>query len=265
MSNLPSFPKYPTPSLTRDNIVGYLVPYREKGWDIYLGETDNQIIIRLTDNLKLFIEFVSGRWRVSTGLAPNESIAIWAYPETILELDASLQRCVPIVSSGNADQRMEWPGLPTAVRLAQAEPASNVGKLAALIGRSTIDAVFDSYIDNKSLDTLLNLVTLGTVVSPSLRLLTSTKMTHSTSQPPRLTVSYARAWIAQLGCANCEIRHKAYTGHQRRFLLLSGGQSLLLGPSLNNLGLNEAAHLESDRSDRPFFEGEWVSATALIV
>ena len=47
------------------------------------------------------------------------------------------------------------------------------------------------------------------------------------------------------------------------FLLLSGGQALLLGMSLNSTDKNEAARLEPDAHDRPFFESVWASARAL--
>jgi hypothetical protein len=46
-------------------------------------------------------------------------------------------------------------------------------------------------------------------------------------------------------------------------MLLSGGQSLILGMSLNDLDKDEAARIESDPEDRPFFEVEWSGASPL--
>lgn len=264
MSNTP-FPKYPNHRLSREEIVAYLTPYLEKGWEIYQGSEENQFIVRLGENLKLFIELREGKWRVSTGLDVDQSIAIWAYPENLGELDNSIRKGVSL-SSGSTGTRIEWSSTPTTVRLNEEEPASNLAKLVALISNSTIEAIFDAYLDNKGLETLLNMATLGTRISANVRLLTSTKMVQQPSNRiPRLTTSYVRTWLNQLGCNGAEVRHSPYTGHQRRFMLLSGGQSLIVGPSLNNLSVNEASHLESDTSDVVFFNGEWLKAQQLCV
>ncbi len=49
----------------------------------------------------------------------------------------------------------------------------------------------------------------------------------------------------------------------RRFFLLSGGQSLILGPSLNSIHKNEAVRLEPDAEGRAFFDGVWAAAGPL--
>jgi hypothetical protein len=56
-----------------------------------------------------------------------------------------------------------------------------------------------------------------------------------------------------------EMRKCAIDAQHRRFLLLSNGQSLIIGCSLNKLDHNEAAHLESSTSDEIFFNQEWTS------
>lgn len=265
MSSNTPFPQYPAHRLSREDIVAYLTPFLEKGWEIYQGSQENQFIVRLLENLKLFIELREGKWRVSTGLDVDKSLAIWAYPENLSELDNAIRRGVSL-SSGAVDTRIEWSSTPTTVRLNEEEPASNLAKLVALIGSSTIEAIFDAYLDNKGLETLLNMVTLGINVSTSIRLLTSTKMVQQPSSGlPRLTTSYIRIWLNQLGCAGAEVRHNPYTGHQRRFMLLSGSQSLIVGPSLNNLSVNEASHLESDINDISFFNNEWQKSQQLSV
>jgi hypothetical protein len=43
-------------------------------------------------------------------------------------------------------------------------------------------------------------------------------------------------------------------------MLLSGGQTLIIGMSLNELNKNEAVHLETDEHDRPWFDAEWTSS-----
>lgn len=266
MSNTP-FPQYPAACLNKNDIIAYLIPYLEKGWEIYQGNQENQFIIRLLDNLKLFIELKQGKWRISTGLDIDQSLAVWAFPENLGELDSAIRQAVSTASGGSpSGTRIEWSSVPTTVRLDEEKPASNLAKLVALIGSSNIEAIFDAYLDNKGLDTVLNMATLGIKISTNIRLLTSTKMLQSSSGgTARLTPSYIKSCQKELGCSGLEIRYNSYTGHQRRFMLLSGGQSLIVGPSLNNLSVNEASHLESDMADIVFFNKEWVSAQHLIV
>ncbi|WP_335076091.1 hypothetical protein [Nostoc sp.] len=265
MSNTP-FPQYPVARLNREDIIAYLTPYLEKGWEIYQGNQENQFIVRLLDNLKLFIELREGKWRVSTGLDVDKSLAIWAYPDNLGELDSAIRTAVSIGSGGSpSGTRIEWSSAPTAVRLNEQEPASNLAKLVALIGSSSIEAIFDAYLDNRGLETILNMATLGINISTNIRLLTSTKMVQLSSGMPRMTTSYVRNWLNQLGCNGAKIRHNPYTGHQRRFMLLSRSQSLIVGPSLNNLSVNEASHLEPDTADIYFFNSEWQSAQELSV
>ena len=131
------FPPYPPAALTRADIVGYLAPYLHRGWEIYRGDDDGMFVVRLLDNLKLFIELIGQKWRVSTGLAPNESIAVWAFPETLSELDAAIQKAVPIATSSGS--RLEWTGLPRSVRLLADQPASNLSRVVALVGTLEIE------------------------------------------------------------------------------------------------------------------------------
>jgi hypothetical protein len=258
-----TFPAYPCSTLSTADVVAYLSPYRQKGWEIYRGDSDGQFIVRLDDNLKLFIELVQDRWRVSTGLARNESLSVWAHPETTAELESAIQKGVYYATSGG--RKLEWSSGPGTARFVAAQPASNLSRLVALVGGGEIVGVFDAYLDNKGLAALLDLATLGIRLSPQLRLITSTKMVQGAHGVPRLTQSYASIWRAEVGIAGGEFRHNPYTGHQRRFMLLSDRQSLILGPSVNNLGVNEAAHVESDATDLPFFEAEWLTATILTV
>jgi hypothetical protein len=260
-----SFPQYPVAHLSREDVIAYLTPYLKRGWEIYQGNEENQFIVRLLDNLKLFVEFQESKWRVPTGLDVNKSLSIWAYPENVGQLDSAIRKAVPVATGGSIDTRIEWSSLPTTVRLNEQEPASNLAKLVALIGSSSIEAVFDAYLDNKGLEAILNMATLGIGISPNIRLLTSTKMLKSSNGIPRLTISYVRSWVNQLGCSGAEICHATYTGHQRRFMLLSGNQSLIIGPSLNNLSVNEASHLEANTADVSFFESEWNSAHKMSV
>jgi hypothetical protein len=256
-----TFPTYPRPSLSTADVIAYLSPYRQRGWEVYRGDADDQFIVRLDDNLKLFIELAQNQWRVSTGLAPNQSLSVWAHPENVSELEAAIQKGVYYATSGGL--KLEWSTGPVTARLVATLPASNLSRVVALVGAAEVVGVFDAYLDNKGLEALLDFATLGLRLSSALRLITSTKMVQPGHGVPRLTPSYARAWRGELCIPNAEFRHNPYTGHQRRFMLLGASQSLILGPSVNNLGVNEAAHVESDAFDLPFFEAEWTGAAIL--
>lgn len=248
------FPTYPQPSLSREQVVSYLVPFRNQGWDIYQGNHSNEFIIKVTNRWNVVITYEDNQWVVFGGLG-------WArsHPENLLGLDAAIKSAVQFVSLQDGET-LDWHGAVRSVRLNLSEPATNVNKLVTLIGTSTIEAVFDAYLDNKGLANLLDLVSLGVQVSTSIRLLTSKNMVHPPQGTPRLTASYLQMWLNQLGCTSPEVRYKAYRGHQRRFLLLGGGQSLIVGPSFNNLAVNEAVHLDPDTADRSFFDSEWQNA-----
>ncbi|KAF3884261.1 MULTISPECIES: hypothetical protein [Nostocales] len=151
---------------------------------------------------------------------------------------------------------MLWSSTPTSIRLYQNEPTTNFSKLVGLIATSTIEAVFDPYLDNKGLSHILTLATLGVSVSQNVRLLTSSKVGN------RLTKPYIQSWFKELNSLG-EIRQLKSDKEHRRFMLLSGGQSLIIGLSLNDLSKNEAAHLESDTQDSMFFNSEWNTASTI--
>jgi hypothetical protein len=182
-----------------------------------------------------------------------EIAGIQAYPENIVGLDQAIRDAVKSIAHQEG-KIINWSSPPTSIRIYKDEPATNVSKLVGLINTSVIEAVFDPYLDNKGLDTLLNLATLGVPISPSIRMLTSSKVANT-----RLTKNYLQLWLKELNCSG-EIRQLSSNKEHRRFLLLSGGQSLIIGLSLNDLSKNEAAHIESDTQDLAFFNSEWGTA-----
>ncbi len=143
-------------------------------------------------------------------------------------------------------------------RLTKDEPASNMVKIAELIGAAQVIAAFDPYLDNRGLMTLRDILSLGTGgISPDARLLAS-----ETLVPHRLTKTFLEAWSVELRIS-AQMRLLADREH-RRFLLLADGRALILGPSLNDVSKNEAAHIETNgQEDRAFFEEQWMKATPL--
>ena len=258
MSNQSSFSSYPSPSLNRADVIGYLSARKIKGWNIYQGNSENQFIIRVTDNQKVFIDYKvynsGNKWCVLFGDIIEVS-GIAAFPENLAGLDQAVTMAVREIGRMEG-KRIDWSSSLTSIRLYKDEPATNFSKLVGLISTSTIEAVFDPYLDNKGLDNILTIVKFGVSISHNLRLLTSSKVVS------RLTKSYIQSWFKELNCSG-EIRQLKSDKEHRRFMLLSGGQSLIIGLSLNDISKNEAAHLESDTQDLTFFDSEWNTASKI--
>jgi hypothetical protein len=160
--------------------------------------------------------------------------------------------------------RGDWPTAPRSGRLAAATPASNYRTISSLIGGGQVQAVFDPYLDNQGLENLIRILSFGQAsVANGVRLLgSSVTLAGGAGKPPRFTKSGVDAWAAQLG-VQAEARVLPQKDEHRRFLLLDGGRSLILGPSLNSLAKNEAVVVEDDKEDRPFFDLQWSRASVL--
>jgi hypothetical protein len=110
------------------------------------------------------------------------------------------------------------------------------------------------------LNSLNDILSFGGSLSNSVRLLSSADMTQGAI--PRLTKTVVADWFNLRGITAGEVRLMA-RGEHRRFILLSGGQALILGMSLNSIAKNEAVRVELDTADRAFFDGVWATATPL--
>jgi hypothetical protein len=164
--------------------------------------------------------------------------------QNLVDLDEALRlRGV----AGHAPRRVS-------TRTRQGEPASNIARIATLL-RSKVEAVYDPYLGDRGLAVLLPLVGLGHGVAPDVRLVTGLPI------GARLTQAFVGATLSELRAPQGQIQRTVNPQACRRFMLLSGGQSLILGMSLNDLDKDEAAHIESDCEDHPFFDGEWSGAS----
>jgi hypothetical protein len=144
------------------------------------------------------------------------------------------------------------------IRMTKGRPATNIGLLASLIDKSEVEAVFDTYLDDRALRRLVTLRNLGVSFSPKLRLLTSSKGARS------MTTSYASDVLQELGCQQGEVRVAAgVSGHEGRLVLLAGGDVVSVGASLNELDVNDRSHRDRDKGDRAAFDERWASATTL--
>jgi hypothetical protein len=197
---------------------------------------------------------VGGLWRISH--TRYRVLSTYGDASTEPELDKLLRMAVGAPSS--------WPAAPEKGRLAADKPASNYRTIASLIGNGEIQAIFDTYLDNEGLETVNRILSFGNgCVANGIRLLgTTTTTTGSTGKPPRFSKAGVDAWSGQLGI-QAEARVLPQGSEHRRFLLLEGHRSLILGPSLNSLKKNEAVAIEDDTEDHPFFDKQWLIASPL--
>jgi hypothetical protein len=231
------FPSLPISSLSKEEVVAYLTDLQAKGWTIY--SDGNDFIIIKNDVEKLRIRPSGGGFRIEHESTIGRSL-VGSNAFNLIQFKTALSRYLPTQS-------------PAWTRTVEQQPASNFSRISRLIGSAHVEAVYDPYLDDKGLDNLLTLVRLANSVSPNLRLTTSEKGAR------RLTTPFVKAFFKELGCTSGEIRKTSSQKPHRRFMLLSGGQSLIMGMSLNDLDKNEAVRLESDSYDRTFFESDWVT------
>jgi hypothetical protein len=248
-----AFPPYPGPNIKREDVVNYLLRCKAGGWcqEVYQGDGPNEFIILADNDRKILLRGEPrGYVVVAEYLGTQETVGL-------AETFGGLEQLVSTAGNLHGGQ---WPSKVTSARLSVSTPASNLATISTLAGTSEIQAVFDPYLSNKSLAALLDILTLGPSLSNSVRLLACAKMTAGTK--PQLTKSFVDLWFQERGVTGGEARRMP-DGEQRRFLLLSGGQSLILGMSLNGIAKNEAVRLEPDADDRTFFDSVWMAATPL--
>ncbi len=235
-------PSPPQPFLSREEVIAYLVDMQAHGWTVY-SESDSFILV-IDEVQKLTIRPIERGFRIEHQSTVGRSL-VGSNAFNLRQFQSALEWYI-----GN--QR------PTRIRTIEGKPASNFSRIANLIGSSRVEAVYDPYLDNKGIANLLTLVGLANSVIPGLRLITAI------TEPGRLSRNFVRDYFRELGCHSGEIRKTSSKKPHRRFMLLSGGQALIMGMSLNDLDKNEAVRLEDDQEDKPFFEIEWAAGQLLF-
>lgn len=147
-------------------------------------------------------------------------------------------------------------------RLKAGESATNLRKIAQVVGKRTLAAVHDPYTDESALETLQKLKGLGVGMSENLRLLTAPKVGKAAAA----IASFLHDLNTEM---NCRWELRAYTSAtkaHRRFLILQDKSIVTCGLSLNNINKDEAldwipASDELAVYDSNFFESCWRSST----
>lgn len=149
-----------------------------------------------------------------------------------------------------------------AKRLKAGEPATNLRKMAQIIGKGILVDVHDPYTDEKALETLQKLKGLDVEISKSLRLLTAPKAAKAAAS----VASFLHDLNTEIG-SQWELRaYSGMTKPHRRFLVLQDKSIITCGLSLNNINKDEALNQiptgdELAGHDRDFFDKCWASAT----
>ena len=155
--------------------------------------------------------------------------------------------------------------MPMEKRLVASEPARNLRKISAVIGRSTVTGIHDPYTRTDSLKNILSLSDWGTLFSPSLRLLSAPgiKPTESISLVNflnQINTERSSNWEIRV----CPASSKPHHG----FLVCEDGSVITCGMSLNKVDKDEIldrlpAGSELAKHDGRFFEENWERGTSL--
>ncbi len=249
-----TFPPLPTNQLGIDDVVRYLTTLNNEGHRVYRDSCHDEVFfVQLNDSYRIRISVSGGRSQVQLHYLDNDiSFLNVSSLDGLEEAVGALVIRVP---------GMKWPFRPTAGRLSATTPATNYRTISQLVGSKQVEAVFDPYLTNGSLEELRVILSFGDgSVANGVRLLGSAQTT--TGSNPKFTKAGVDAWLLQLRISGEARVVKARSEH-RRFLLLSGSHSLLLGHSLNSIHKNEAVRVESDTADRPLFDAKWDEAATL--
>jgi hypothetical protein len=252
MSDPNPFPVYQPPAqlaFTKERVVDYLLMLLAKGYPVH---SDGEDYVLPQDDGEVRLRPHDGIWRVSrTHLGV---LSTYGDAGSEDDLDQLL-----VLAVGTTPER------PRRGRLDATTPATNYRTIAGLIGSSELKAVFDTYLDNQSLEQLIRILSFGKgTFGGHMRLLGTTATTQvGPGKPARFSKAGVDAWAAQLQI-QAEARVLPSGSEHRRFLLLDGGRSIILGPSLNSLHKNEAVSIENDKEDRPFFDRQWQVAAPIV-
>ena len=253
MSNQSSFPQKLSTVLTREELVDYLLQHHSRGYSIYQDEGANGSFELVLSDMYCIRFTVAGEMVRVEGCTFNH--AGWTFEVSSL---ADLGKSVDYIA--NQMIGTNWQASPSSARVHESTPATNLATISRLVGTSAVEAIFDPYLENRSLTTLIEILSFGEgSVANNVRVLSTSKT--SNRQVPRLTKAGFESWLDQLRITG-QLRIMEPSEH-RRFLILSSGQSLLLGHSLNSINKNEAVRLEPASQDQLFFEQVWSRAMPL--
>lgn len=249
-----TFPVKPLSNFTLDDLTSYLIEIKNTGLNVYQDPNrTNKFDIVLNQSYTVRCIF-NGVNKCQVQHLKYDSALNFHDVESKVQLEE-------VVTEFIRKTLGSYPSVSTSARLSADTPATNFNSISTLIGNSEITAIFDPYLENLSLSNLITICSFGDgTISNNVRLLGSSKKAGGNN--PTFTLNGVSAFNTETGVAGTAKVMGSNSEH-RRFMLLSGGKSLLLGHSLNAIHKNEALRVESDTEDLAFFDTIWTSATSL--
>ena len=243
------FQEYPGANFSEVDVENYLEELAEKGWKVFKLRNDYVVVIDDERKITTFFASRDKEWHIDTshlegtlGFSSNPVVNFQQFKNCFAKAAEYLGESLN--------------GGPKSIRLKEATPVSNKNSIATLARNSAVNCIFDPYFDDKSIATLTTLVNLGMSLKNDVRVLTTLKIIK------RLSMQMISDFKIEKG-VNLDIRLCSSSKEHRRYLLLSTGDSLVIGCSLNSLDKNEAAHVENSQEDRDFFEIQWKDSSPL--
>lgn len=245
------FPEKPVNNLELNDLTSFLLELKSNGLNVYqLSANSFQIELNSTHHIKC--SYKDSKCQVQ--LYQYENIVNFLDVISKIQLEEATTKFIKKILGNITATSLS-------ARLTADEPATNYLSIANLVGSSKIVAVFDPYLENSSLATLITICSFGNgKIGENIRLLSSNKKAGGSN--PTFTELGVTAFLFQTNVSGTA-RILSSNSEHRRFILLSGGKSLILGHSLNSIHKNEALRIEEDTEDKVFFDSMWNSATAL--
>lgn len=246
-----TFPQKPASNYKLEDLISYLLELQGMGLSVYqMGESKKRFEIVLNEAYSIVCSFNDLNKVPMSQIQLNQFGVLRGLADITdkIQLEEAVSKFIKQVLG-------TFPASSRSARLKTDEPATNFQSIANLIGSSEITAVFDPYLDNSSLAGLINICSYGNgKIGDNIRLLGSSAKGRGPN--PTFTQVGTSAFFAQkniIGTAKVITE----SSEHRRFLLLSGGKTLLLGHSLNSIHKNEAIRVEPDIDDLVFFNEMW--------
>jgi hypothetical protein len=237
------FPLYSGASFGKSEVEVYLVELALIGWQTCASNKPASYFIVVDEEKRIDIWFFNDfkEWNVESWNQGNCSFHKAA---------TSFQSFKELVSVAMQSLGQVIDSSPKSIRLKQLLPLSNKIRLVHLTRGTAVQCIFDPYFDDKAIASLSSLVNLGLKLIPEAQVLITDKAKKGLSE--LVITDFEREHGSKLNIRICNSDKE-----HRCFLLLSSGESLVLGCSLNSLDKNEAARVENSHSDCDFFKHQW--------
>ena len=249
------FPEYTGAQFSIADVENYLEVFAGKGWKVssLRNGTGYVIDIDVDKKIEIFHNPKANNWLIQVSPCMNGK-----FPFSYDGLLNTFSQFEDWIVSAAKCFEVDLSSAPSKVRLIAERPASNRVSLSKLVSSAKVACIFDPYFDDQALVTLMTLINLGLNIDENTRILTTRKIRN------RLSSGMINSFNKEHQ-VSIDIRFCANESEHRRFMLLSNGETIIIGCSLNSIDKNETAHREFEALDRIFFEDEWRASEPLNI